>query len=278
MDKTLSEKISFLHQRNDIGIYYCGKRENTKNHIYGPEIRDHYLFVLVKKGSAVLYSNDDLIFGDHDLLVMFPRSRVHYRALTDWSISWIGLYGQTVDDMINKLGITRNKPIEHINLYDEIRQIFSDIYNLSSEPSSFENDLEITKLLYEFFKYLFLNRKINRSIDPVEAAVKIMDLNYNAALSVEDIAKKLSVNSVYFSRIFKMRIGISPKSYIIKKRIERAKYLLENTNSAISEISNSVGYEDSLYFSRIFKKSVGLSPGKYRVQFAKKYTDEVETL
>ena len=209
---------------------------------------------------------------------MFPRSRVHYRALTDWSISWIGLYGQTVDDMINKLGITRNKPIEHINLYDEIRQIFSDIYNLSSEPSSFENDLEITKLLYEFFKYLFLNRKINRSIDPVEAAVKIMDLNYNAALSVEDISKKLSVHSVYFSRIFKRRIGISPKSYILKKRIERAKYLLENTNSAINEISNSVGYEDSLYFSRIFKKSVGLSPGKYRVQFAKKYTGEVDVL
>ena len=50
MDKTLSENMSFLHQRNDIGIYYCGKRENTKNHIYGPEIRNHYLFVLVKKG------------------------------------------------------------------------------------------------------------------------------------------------------------------------------------------------------------------------------------
>lgn len=270
MDKTLSEKIIYLHQQNDIGIYYCGKRENTKNHIYGPEIRNHYLFVLVKKGNAVLYSNNNLVFGDHDMLVMFPGSRVHYRALTDWSISWIGLCGQTVDDMISQLGISRNKPIEHINLYDEISQIFSEIYDSSSKPSSFENDLEITNLLYKFFKYLFLNRNINRSIDPVETAVKIMDLNYNAALSVEDISKKLSINSVYFSRVFKSRIGISPKGYIINKRIERAKYLLENTNAPINEISNSVGYEDSLYFSRIFKKSVGISPGTYRKQFVKK--------
>lgn len=266
MDKTLSENISFLHQKTDIGIYCCGKRENTKNHVYGPEIRNHYLFVLVKKGTAVLNSNKNLVFGEHDLLIMFPGSRVHYHALTDWSICWIGLYGQTVDEIIGKLGINKDNPIEHIKTYDEIYSIFSRIYRLSSSQPTFESDIETINLIYGFFKYLFLNKKAIKITDPIEAAVKIIELNYNVSLSVEDIANQLSFNPIYFSRIFKKHMGISPKSYIIKNRIERAKYLLTTTNSPINEISNSVGYEDSLYFSRIFKKELGISPQKYRKQ------------
>ena len=264
MDKTMHEKTSYLHQKNDIGIYYCGKRENTENHTYGPEIRNHWLFVLVNKGRAVLESHGGIEFGEKDMLIMFPDDRVYYRALTEWSISWVGLYGQTVDETVKRLGITKESPIVHINVYEEIRRIFGEIYNLAEEPVSFEHDLEMINLIYNFFRALFRNRKARGNIDPTDTAIRIMDLNYNTHLSVENMAKTLYLNPIYFSRIFKEKTGMSPKRYILKKRIERAKYLLENTDFAIGEISNSVGYEDALYFSRIFKKAEGCSPKEYR--------------
>ena len=48
-DNTMFEKHTEIF-KGDIGMYYCGKRIGTKNHVYGPEIRSHFLFVLVEKG------------------------------------------------------------------------------------------------------------------------------------------------------------------------------------------------------------------------------------
>ena len=59
-DTTLFERHSDSFTSN-IGLYYCGKRIETKNHVYGPEIRSHYLIVFVEKGKATLYRNKQKI-------------------------------------------------------------------------------------------------------------------------------------------------------------------------------------------------------------------------
>ena len=87
-------------------------------------------------------------------------------------------------------------------------------------------------------------------------------------ISVEHIAKTLNVDAAYFSRKFSSDMEISPKKYIMQKRIERSKELLATTDAGIFEISNSVGYDDQFYFCRIFKKSVGITPSEYRIRQA----------
>ena len=98
----------------------------------------------------------------------------------------------------------------------------------------------------------------------VSVATKIIDYNYCTNITVEQVAKYLSVDPSYFSRRFAQKIGVSPKRYIIKKRIERAKELLCSTDAGVFEIANSVGYEDQFYFYKIFKKYTNLSPSEYR--------------
>ena len=97
-DATMFERLSEIHFKNDIGMYYCGKRLETPNHTYGPEIRNHYLFVLVNKGTAILHHEKQIKFGERDLLVMLPNERIYYEALDPWSISWLGLYGKTIEE------------------------------------------------------------------------------------------------------------------------------------------------------------------------------------
>ena len=267
-DTTIKERTSSLHFNNDIGMYYCGRRLNTKNHIYGPEIRNHYLFVLVNSGRAVLHGTGEQSFGTHDMLIMCPEERIHYEALTDWSISWVGLYGRTVDEFTKRLGIDGKHPIIHIRLYSEIQSIFSELYE-RSESVSFDTALEITGLLYRFFSLLFVNQNISQKQDLIGTAKKIIDYNYNTDLCVSDLSESLGVSFAHFSRLFRQTLGVSPKQYIVNRRIERAKYLLINTNATIAEISNSVGYEDPLYFSRIFKKETCIPPREYRSRYLK---------
>lgn len=263
-DKTMHEILTELHFKSDIGMYYCGKRINTKNHIYGPEIRNHYLFVLVNKGKAVMYNDKEIPFGEHDLLIMLPNERIHYKALEHWSISWLGLYGETVDKFIKILGVTPEKPIIHISLYSELYNIIEKIYNISKDLS-LHSKYSATGLIYEFFSVLVQNSNIGKeNINAIKTALRIIDYNYSSPITIEQIAKRVSLNPSYFSRLFTEQVGIAPKQYLLNKRLNRAKELLSETDASIFEIANSIGYDDQLYFSRIFKKHIGVSPIEYK--------------
>lgn len=52
--------------------------------------------------------------------------------------------------------------------------------------------------------------------------------------------------------------------YVTKKRMEKAKKLLSQTQMHSSEIAAAVGYKDPHYFSFVFKKTVGSTPREYR--------------
>lgn len=262
-DSTISERFSELHYKNDIGMYYCGRRVGTKNHVYGPEIRNHFLFVLVNKGTATLFSEPERTFGEHDLLIMYPNEKIHYKALEDWSISWVGLYGKTITDFMNLLNVSPENPVIHISLYNELKAIFDNIFDACKDNSLVSN-LQITSLIYDFLSVLIQNSKLHPKTDVIKSALKIIDYNFCSDISIEQIAKHSSFHPAYFSRIFTETVGMPPKQYILEKRIERAKELLSKTDASVLEISNSVGYEDQFYFSRIFKKHTSLSPAKYR--------------
>ena len=262
-DFTMFERHTDLYVQSDIGMYYCGKRIKTRNHEYGPLIKSHYLFVLVDKGTATLLPEKEITFGDHDLLIMLPNRKIHYKALEEWSITWLGLYGKTVSDYMDILNVDTEKPVMHISLYNELKTVMDKIYDLS-KSTALSSRSSIIGLIYEFFSILQKCSDHTSKTDMVSVATKIIDYNYCTNITVEQVAKYLSVDSSYFSRKFTQKAGISPKRYIVEKRIERAKELLCSTNAGILEVSNSVGYEDQFYFYRIFKKYTGLSPSEYR--------------
>ena len=89
-------------------------------------------------------------------------------------------------------------------------------------------------------------------------------------LSVSNIASLLYLSPNYFSRLFKKVTGEGCNEYIVRKRIEKAKVLLETTNFQTGRIALMVGYRDTNYFSLAFKKSTGKSPRKYREELQSK--------
>lgn len=262
-DGTMLQRHTDLHIKGDIGMYYCGRRLNTVNHTYGPEIRNHYLFVLVNKGNAVMYGEKEINFGENDLLIMHPGEKIHYNALTEWSISWIGLYGDDVRKYMDLLDVSPDNPIIRISLYNELRTVMDKIYDISDD-TSFSAKLSVTGLIYEFFSILMKNTADNNKTEITKAALKIIDYNFCENITVEQLAEHLSVDISHFSRKFTKKTGVSPKKYILDKRINRAKELLATTDASILEISNSVGYDDQFYFCRIFKKYTGVTPSEYR--------------
>lgn len=85
-------------------------------------------------------------------------------------------------------------------------------------------------------------------------------------LSVKTIADRVYLHPVYLSKIYKSETGEGLGDYIIRKRMERAVYLLKHTNKKIYEITAELGYQNPQYFSKMFRKHYGMTPNEYRDQ------------
>ena len=83
-------------------------------------------------------------------------------------------------------------------------------------------------------------------------------------LSVERLAKLCGISEVYFRKIFLHRFGVSPKEYIIDKRMEYARQLLAMGDFGVTEIAENCGYSEPCHFSREFKRKFGISPKYYK--------------
>ena len=96
-------------------------------------------------------------------------------------------------------------------------------------------------------------------------AKEYMVSNFNKNIDLEDIARHACLSVNHLLRTFKQAYGQSPHQYLIKTRIDRAKYLLKNTNYTINEIVEIIGFECPSSFIRLFKNLNKLTPGKYRL-------------
>ena len=129
-----------------------------------------------------------------------------------------------------------------------------------------EETLEMTAM---FIRKLVL-REEEQQHEFITSAKRYIDENLESELSVAKLAEQFYVSPNYFSRLFKKVMNEGCNEYIVKKRIEKSKILLETTTIKAGKIAMMVGYNDTNYFSLAFKKHTGMSPTKYREMLQKK--------
>ena len=93
-------------------------------------------------------------------------------------------------------------------------------------------------------------------------ALKIMSDNLETPLSPSDIADQLGISKRQLERLFKSKIGISPKCYYVKMRLQKARTLLLQTDLRIVEVACACGFGSLPHFSKSYKKAFGVSPSK----------------
>lgn len=105
----------------------------------------------------------------------------------------------------------------------------------------------------------------NQGKHVLKKGLKYIEENFSEeSFSLNSVAGAIGVSSNYFSSIFSQEMQITFIEYVTKKRMEKAKKLLSQTQLHSSEIAGEVGYKDPHYFSFVFKKTVGCTPREYR--------------
>ncbi|MFE5093774.1 helix-turn-helix domain-containing protein [Streptomyces sp. NPDC056638] len=105
------------------------------------------------------------------------------------------------------------------------------------------------------------NRRMLRARDA-------MDRAYAQPLDVPALARIAHVSQAHFTRTFRATFGETPHRYLQRRRVERAMFLLRETNRSVTDICFQVGFGSPGTFSRTFRDIVGRSPRTYRKEAA----------
>jgi AraC-like DNA-binding protein len=102
-----------------------------------------------------------------------------------------------------------------------------------------------------------LNRRLLRARDA-------MDRSYAEPLDVRTVAAVAHISPAHFSRSFRAVFGETPHRYLQRRRVERAMFLLRESDRSITDVCFDVGFTSLGTFSRTFKDIVGETPSDYR--------------
>jgi AraC-like DNA-binding protein len=114
------------------------------------------------------------------------------------------------------------------------------------------------------------NIENNKQIWNLKAAIEYIGMNYKNNICLAKCAAKIGYNSSYFSRFFRLNMGISFKKYVNSVKIEQAKWLLLTTQMPIIDVCYESGFSDVGTFNRIFKILSHKSPSEFKKLHGKK--------
>lgn len=138
-----------------------------------------------------------------------------------------------------------------------------------------ENYVEMSQNLLENLLYL-IRREIRVTPEAVSVGKtsqecrmieRYINAHYAETITLDTLSALTFHSKYYIAHAFTKYKGISPINYLITRRIEEAKSLLEHTDFPVAKIAQAVGFSSQSYFSQAFRRETTLSPDAYRRQF-----------
>jgi len=150
---------------------------------------------------------------------------------------------------------------------DAEETIYSRERSFISDINKCENLDKIKKQLVDVLVYIsgvISNQRDSFGKRQALLALEYIEKNYaDSSVTLNSVCTALAMSTSYFSSVFKNYTGVTFIEALTKKRIEKAKILLEQGSKKTYEIAEAVGYSDAHYFSLTFKKVTGKTPTEY---------------
>lgn len=87
---------------------------------------------------------------------------------------------------------------------------------------------------------------------------------HTADINLKDVSEEFMLNHDYFGKLFKRQMNETFNQFVLKFKMNYARYLLAHTDDRIYEVGDRLGYKTTDYFSKIFREYTGETPAQYR--------------
>lgn len=246
-----------------VGHFYCVKGYHLVRKSYDSILITHILsgtFTYIKNGAPVTARAGDTVILD------CYKPHEYY---TDSSLEsvWVHVAGANSVELFEEIernsgNTVKCKDIQHVSklifrLFDCLRQ--------GKTETELGMSLDIYKLFTELLNPYSMGSKGESSHEEsIRDVKKYISENLNENLTVSCLAEKVNMSLSHFSRVFSRQTGFSPYDYVLLSRLNRAKYLLQETDMTIAAVAYEVGFNSESNFIYFFTENEGISPGKFR--------------
>ncbi|HEM6136868.1 TPA: AraC family transcriptional regulator [Streptococcus suis] len=257
----------------DLNVDHYGAEQCDSGYSFGPTIRDNYVLHFITNGKGkITIDGETTNLQAGDLFVLPKNQSIFYQADENepWTYTWVGFSGSRAETILSQTRLLE-KYFLHSHLESEILKKMIDINQTEVQSLPMITELilighlnQLLAALVQEFPNDSLKEASTLAKTYVHHAIKIIHSQYNSPVKVSAIAEKLALSRSYLYKIFKQETGYSIKDYIVQVKMNHACQLLANPDLSITEIANSVGYQDPLTFSSAFKNQYHQSPSDYR--------------
>ncbi len=246
-------KIPFFELRYVKNIPAC-----TKMHLH-----EELTLTIIKEGSLKIIFNEksfDLLPND---IVIINEQIPHCATINKKSYDGYVLY-------LNKKFLLRNslqfslayELIQDKTIYDEFLLLCTCL--LDKNSSILEKEEKLFNFCFLTFPQEnkdFLEKKTEENL--ANKIKNYLDINYLEDLSLEELSLEFGVSIVHLIRVFKNDFGLPIHSYILNKKVHKAKELLD-TNISMVEVAQNSGFFDQSHLNRSFKRVFQLTPKQFK--------------
>ena len=98
----------------------------------------------------------------------------------------------------------------------------------------------------------------------LRGVIDYIEDHLDSGLSLEKLAAEVRLSPYHFARQFRTATGLPPHQFVISRRVERARLLMQQGGDiSLAQVASRVGFSDQSQFSRHFKRLVGVTPGRF---------------
>lgn len=220
--------------------------------------RERWGIIFKYEGETVYTSNGKKYISNRNNMVILPKGCSY-----DWICTKEGHFKNIefeCDKECDEIFCIDIKDSEKIlNLFKKMeymRTVKNPVFNMENIRDTYS----VLLLLMQSAQKKYLP---SEKYDKISPAVEYIAENYNTSITNEKLAELTGLSVVYFRKLFSEFFGTSPINYVHELRIKKAKEMLGGDYGSISDIAESLGYQNIYDFSRVFKKYTGIPPSKY---------------
>lgn len=155
-------------------------------------------------------------------------------------------------------------PYENAEAF-EAHQAYKTYAEAYAAMESYEH-LQLQGLVWIVFSYFMKHSRLKLEVadERIMRIAHFVQQHIDREISIDHLADMACVSKPHLTRLFREAFGISPRQYVIRKKIQYAQKLLLTTGYSVQQIARSVGIADASYFIRLFRKHLGFTPQDYR--------------
>lgn len=232
--------------------------------------KDYQLIYLASGKMTSLVIDKTVELNAGDVLIHYPGDIHTYTYLEKdkYESLWIQFSGTGVEELLKDLGIFGQRLIK-TSPDASLNYLFERIFWEHKLKRHAYKTIEVSLVLEILSSISRASEDYKESLSSahssqINAVLLDMETNLRKNYPIERYAALLNLSVSRFAHLFAKEVGISPHKYILQLKITKASQLLRQTDMAVGEVAQFVGFQDPLYFSRIYKKSTGLTPMEYK--------------